>query len=363
MTFTVVASGSGTLSYQWFSDDEIISDATSPSYTLESVSESDDGVFFYCIVTNDLGSVVSNDAVLTVMLDTTAPVINGASVRKANTVDIIFSEAVSALTAETIANYQINAGIQVLGAVLAQDQQTVQLQIDNLETDTVYTLSVSGIQDTSFNSNEIEVGSSVDIVFSPVMNFDNGLLPFGWIPLTESRWSVVNESGDNALFLNTSAYDPLSGLRLGEHITSPESYSDFSLSAEVKSNESAGNANVDYALVFGFQDGENYYYMLFYRTMSNAQLFLVDEGVRQEIATVTESLLIDDEYHDVEVQRTGDAIEVRFDNTVVLQIVDSTFLAGKVGLGSYNDSAYFDNIRITAATNTITDVIFASDFE
>ena len=363
VTFTVVASGSGTLNYQWFSDDEIISDATSSSYTLESVSGSDDGVSFHCVVTKDLESVVSNDAVLTVVLDTTAPVINAASVRSADTVDIIFSEAVSALTAESIANYQINTGIQVLGAVLAQDQRTVQLQIDNLETDTVYTLSVSGIQDTSFNSNEIEAGSSVDIVFAPVMNFDNGFLPFGWIPLTESRWSVVNESGDNALFLNTSAYDPLSGLRLGEHITSPESYSDFSLSAEVKSNESAANANADYALMFGFQDGDNYYYMLFNRTMSNAQLFLVDEGVRQEIATVTENLLIDDEYHDVEVRRLGGTIEVRFDNTVVLQIVDSTFLTGKLGLGSYNDSSYFDNIRITGAVNSVSDLIFRNTFE
>ena len=364
VTFNVSVNGSGPLQYQWFRNDDPIAGTDSASYTIDPVTTADNGSKYHSKVTNGLGlgDAISNYATLTVIADTTAPVIAGAVVQSPIQVDVVFSEAVTSESVQTVTNYQIEEGIQVLSASLNADNKTVHLQTDALVADTVYTLTVNNIQDTSEAANSIAANSSIEIQFAPVMNFDNGNFPFGWIPLTELRWSVVADNGNNALFLNTTEYNPLIGNRLGEHIISPDSYSDFTLTVEAKTNESASNGNADYALVFGFEDGKNYYYMLFNRTMSNAQLFLVDEGVRQELATVTQSLLIDEEYHDVEVRRIGDTIEVKFDNTVVLQTVDSTFLTGKIGLGSYNDSAYFDNIRITGAM-TMSDVIFASDFE
>jgi len=362
-SFGVRASGINPIQYQWFRNDEAILGAISSNYTIDTVLIDDDGTEYHCEVSNSVGNDISSDAILTVVLDTLAPTIETAVVQSPIQVDIVFSETVTSLSAETVANYQIDQGIQVLGASLNADNKTVHLQTDNLEVDIVYTLTVNNIQDTSFNANEIMPDSSLSIVFAPVVTFDNGLMPLDWILLTESRWSVVDDNGNNALFLNTTSYQPLSGNRLGEYIVSPDSYGDFTLTAEAKTNETSGNTNADYAMVFGFQDGENYYYMLFNRTMSNAQLFLVDGGVRQEIATVTQSLLIDDEYHDVEVRRTGDTIEVRFDNTMVVQIVDSIFLTGKLGLGSFNDSAYFDNIRITKNISSLTDLIFSNTFE
>ena len=361
-SFNITASG-GSLEYQWYRDGDPIAGATSASYTLESVAVTDDQARFHSTVRNNLGNVVSEYATLTVVLDTTAPVISGASVRSANTVDIHFSEALDPATAEVLANYQITAGIQVLSASLSEDQQTVQLQTDTLQIDTVYTVSISGVQDVSSSANEIIAGSSVDIVFAAVMNFDNGQLPLNWIPLTEERWSVVMEGGSNALFLNTSEYNPESGNRLGEHITSPDSYTDFSFSVKAKTNESSGNGNADYAMVFGFVDGSNYYYMLFNRTQSNTQLFKVASGVRELIGTATAGSIPDEAYHEIELRRIGNSIEVRFDGALVLAAEDSTFPSGKLGLGSYNDSAYFDDIRISGASSGQTDLILEDGFE
>jgi glucose/arabinose dehydrogenase len=65
-TFTVGATGSPTLTYQWQRNQVNISGATSPSYTITSTAASDNGAKFRCIVTNSFGNATSNEATLTV---------------------------------------------------------------------------------------------------------------------------------------------------------------------------------------------------------------------------------------------------------------------------------------------------------
>ncbi len=365
VTFSVSVSGSGPLQYQWFRNDDPIAEASSASYTLDPVTIADDEVAFNSKVTNSLGDVLSDYAVLTVIADITAPVIDGAVVQSPVQVDVLFSEAVTSASAETVTNYQIDQGIQVLSASLNADNRTVHLQTDALVADTAYTLTVNNIEDTSNAANPVAANSSIEIQFAPVINFDNGSLPFGWIPLTELRWSVVSDNGNNALFLNTTEYGPLSGNRLGEYILSPDSYSDFTLTVEARTNEPAGNGNADYALVFGFEDGNNYYYMLFNRTQTNTELFRVVDGDRVLLGAATAGWLTDDEYHTVAVRVASSTIEISFDGNLVLEYTDlaGVLPIGKIGLGSFNDSAYFDDIRITTGTNTIADLIFDDDFE
>jgi subtilisin family serine protease len=69
-TFTVTATGTGPLSYQWRKNAVSISGATSSSYTTPPVTMADDGAAFSVVVTNAQGGVTSNDATLTVL---TAP--------------------------------------------------------------------------------------------------------------------------------------------------------------------------------------------------------------------------------------------------------------------------------------------------
>jgi hypothetical protein len=65
-TFTVAASGTPPLSYQWQRNGVDIPGATSASYTLSNVTTSDNGARFRARVTNSAGSAVSNEATLTV---------------------------------------------------------------------------------------------------------------------------------------------------------------------------------------------------------------------------------------------------------------------------------------------------------
>jgi hypothetical protein len=65
-TFSVVATGTGTLSYQWSRSGAAIAGATAASYTTPAATASDSGAQFTVAVTNAGGTVVSNAATLTV---------------------------------------------------------------------------------------------------------------------------------------------------------------------------------------------------------------------------------------------------------------------------------------------------------
>src|SRR5258708_4290718 len=65
-TFSVTASGTAPLRYQWQRNGGAIGNATSPTYTTPATSTSDNGAQFTVVVTNSAGSVTSTAASLTV---------------------------------------------------------------------------------------------------------------------------------------------------------------------------------------------------------------------------------------------------------------------------------------------------------
>src|SRR5271155_3163105 len=72
-TFTVVASGTAPLSYQWQMNGAAISGATAPSYTTPATTTSNSGSAFQVVVSNSAGSMTSNAAILTVNAAAVAP--------------------------------------------------------------------------------------------------------------------------------------------------------------------------------------------------------------------------------------------------------------------------------------------------
>lgn len=71
--FTVQASGTEPLAYQWRRDASPIPGATSASYRIASAAVSDDGARFSVVVNNAAGSVTSQEAVLTVQAAPAGP--------------------------------------------------------------------------------------------------------------------------------------------------------------------------------------------------------------------------------------------------------------------------------------------------
>src|SRR5204863_366973 len=65
-TFTVTATGTAPLSYQWRKNGANIAGATSSSYTTPATTTSDSGSTFIVVVSNSAGTATSNAATLTV---------------------------------------------------------------------------------------------------------------------------------------------------------------------------------------------------------------------------------------------------------------------------------------------------------
>ncbi|HKW87721.1 MAG TPA: choice-of-anchor D domain-containing protein, partial [Candidatus Acidoferrales bacterium] len=74
-TFTVTATGTGPLGYQWQENSQTISGATAPSYTTPSTISSDSGSTFKVVVSNSAGTATSNAVTLTVNPAPAAPAI------------------------------------------------------------------------------------------------------------------------------------------------------------------------------------------------------------------------------------------------------------------------------------------------
>jgi Abnormal spindle-like microcephaly-assoc'd, ASPM-SPD-2-Hydin/Immunoglobulin I-set domain len=72
-TISVVATGTGTLTYQWKKSATAIGGATAASYTTPATTSSDNGAQFTVVVTDSSGSATSNPATLTVTASPVAP--------------------------------------------------------------------------------------------------------------------------------------------------------------------------------------------------------------------------------------------------------------------------------------------------
>jgi len=109
----------------------------------------------------------------------------------------------------------------------------------------------------------------------------------------------------------------------------------------------------DMCLFFGHQDPSHFYYVhIANQADPHANsIFIVDGKDRVSIAkTRTEGTKWDDYWHRVRLVRdTGTGtVEVFFDDMgkPIMTAVDHTFTWGKVGVGSFDDTGLYDDIRL-----------------
>ena len=171
-TFSVTASGSLPLSYQWQFKGANLAGANGTTLTLDPVLASQAGVY-NVVVTNSLGSIVSSNAVLTVISDTTPPTISSVTNPTATNVVVVFSEPVQVASAINSANYALNNGASVQSVAMGVNDQTVVLTTTALAGGMAYTLTINNVRDRSANANPIAANSQAS--FSVVAQQLRGL--------------------------------------------------------------------------------------------------------------------------------------------------------------------------------------------
>jgi len=109
----------------------------------------------------------------------------------------------------------------------------------------------------------------------------------------------------------------------------------------------------DLCLFFGHQDPSHFYYVhIANKADAHANsIFIVNGEPRVSIAkTRTEGTKWDDNWHTLRLARNvdKDTIEVFFDNRpeLIMTAIDDTFKGGRVGVGSFDDTGQFDDIRL-----------------
>lgn len=168
-----------------------------------------------------------------------------------------------------------------------------------------------------------------------------------WVELTPQRWAITYQGG-RAYSIDTSDYVNQTGDRPGEYtLLNHHLFGDFDFTVKARSDEVLGPwSAADYVVIFGYRNELNYYYMMFSRYAINNELFKVVDGVRQKIARAPHGSFLDNAFHQVDIQRRGNDIDILFDGNPYLSVTDDTFGAGAIGIGSYNDAVSFDDIDV-----------------
>ncbi|MBN1348038.1 choice-of-anchor D domain-containing protein [candidate division KSB1 bacterium] len=174
-------------------------------------------------------------------------------------------------------------------------------------------------------------------------DFEDGV-PDGWLPLTASHWSVVQDENDFSYCLGASGYSELEFSLLDGFI-----FGNFEFSAEVKTTEDISqklSANI--GVMFGYQDANNYYYLKLCRFEPENKLYRTHNGQTVLLASFNGPTLMNNAYHLLQIIRQGETIKVLLDGLEIMSAPDATFESGKIALASYQCSACFDNVLITA---------------
>src|SRR5205823_286993 len=143
-TFTVVATGTAPLSYQWQKNGTAISGATSASYTTAATTSSDNGAQFVVVVSNSAGSVTSNAATLTVNAGAVAPLITTQPASQTVTVGQTATFTVVATGTAPLSYAWRKNGTPISGATAASYTTPATTSSDNSAQFTVTVSNVAG---------------------------------------------------------------------------------------------------------------------------------------------------------------------------------------------------------------------------
>jgi hypothetical protein len=194
-SFSVTATGTTPLSYQWQKNGAAISGATSSSYTTPATVSTDNGALFAVVVSNSVGKVTSSSATLTV---NSAPAITSQPVSKTVIAGQTATFAVTA-TGGTPLSYQWQKnGTAISGAISASYTTPAETTADNGAQFTAVVSNITG--SATSNAATLTVNASTQVLNASPASLSFGSIDTGGtstlgVTLTNSGNSSVTISG------------------------------------------------------------------------------------------------------------------------------------------------------------------------
>lgn len=175
-----------------------------------------------------------------------------------------------------------------------------------------------------------------------------------WQPLDPPHWKIVAGNGGHVFshFVKQGKFKPPHRSPVNIALLKDHAVEDFEYTVKVKSTH-PDYGHRDAVLVFGYQDPAHFYYVHFGKQTDDHanQIFLVNEKPRVKISTkTTTGTPWDDAWHTVRVSRrvADGSIAVYYDDMEkpVMTAQDKTFTWGRVGLGSFDDTTDWDDVKL-----------------
>jgi hypothetical protein len=188
-------------------------------------------------------------------------------------------------------------------------------------------------------------------------DFENGA--DRWKPTDKEAWKLVKSDNSTVLSLfQQSKYKPKYRSPLNYTLLQDTPVGDFML--DVKARSTAREyGHRDVCLIFGHQNADQFYYVhLATKQDDHAhQIFIVNNAARTKISeTSTKGVNWTEGWHQIRVMRTASdgKIAVYFDDLEkpVMTATNKTFGPGKLGLGSFDDTADFDDVVLSGVKVT-----------
>jgi hypothetical protein len=197
-----------------------------------------------------------------------------------------------------------------------------------------------------------EAASNLPLTFEDDFERDE---PSGWDFTDKAAWRITDVGGQHKRVLDQfreSKYQPPGRSPLNIALVQGHDFADFVMDLKVRST-TRDYGHRDLCLFFGYQNPSHFYYVHLGKQADAAanSIFLVNDKPRVSIAEKrTQGTHWTEAWHQVRIVRTvkDGLIEVYFDEmkSPVMTAHDRTFTHGRLGVGSFDDTGMFDEVRI-----------------
>ncbi len=179
-----------------------------------------------------------------------------------------------------------------------------------------------------------------------------------WELFDPKTWRVTERDGNHAAEITARESEYAADVRSPFHIALVEDLKvgDAVIDFRVRSTLDTGDHR-DCCVFVSHQDPTHFYYAhLGARPDPNSgQIMIVDGAPRRPLTDNTRLVPWDDQWHDVRLERRlkDGTIRVYFDNMEkpLMEATDTTFGAGRIGIGSFDDRNEFDDVRVYVPTD------------
>lgn len=203
---------------------------------------------------------------------------------------------------------------------------------------------------------ESKLPDGYSLIFSEDFDSEVSLANFEFSDPKAWRWSKQGKASGALELFQQSKYETKFRSPFNIALVATKRCGDFVLEADMKqSGKEYGHR--DMCVYFNFQSPTRFYYTHLATTPdANAHnIFVVNEAARKSFAPIAQKGIDwGSDWQHIRVERRGESIRVFYQDMdkPVLEAKHSDFNEGHVGVGSFDDTGFIDNLRVWSASAT-----------